>query len=70
MLPLTLADPGKAYAIQRLGGNTAAKKHLEDLGFHAGGTVIVVADIGGNLIVNVKDTRIALDRSLASKIYV
>ncbi|MBR4454692.1 MAG: ferrous iron transport protein A [Solobacterium sp.] len=70
MLPLTLAEIGREYTILRIGGNPAVKKHLEDLGFHAGSTVIVVSDIGGNLIVNVKETRIALDKTLASKLFV
>ena len=70
MLPLTLAEIGREYTILRIGGNPATRKHLEDLGFHAGGTVIVVSDIGGNLIVNVKETRVALDKTLASKVFV
>jgi len=70
MMPLRLAEPGVEQTIVHIGGNAEVKKHLEDLGFHTGGTVTVVSSIGGNLIVNVKETRIALDGSLASKISV
>lgn len=70
MMPLVLAEPGVEQTIVHIGGNNEVKKHLEDIGFHVGGTVTVVSSIGGNLIVNVKESRIALDRQLASKISV
>lgn len=70
MLPLKLAEPGVEQTIVHIGGNAEVKKHLEDLGFHVGGTVTVVSRMGENLIVNVKETRIALDGQLASKISV
>ena len=70
MMPLGLAEPGVEQTIVHIGGNNEVKKHLEDIGFHVGGTVTVVSSIGGNLIVNVKESRIALDRQLASKISV
>ena len=70
MLPLKLAEPGGEQTIVHIGGNADVKKHLEDIGFHVGGTVTVVSSIGGNLIVNVKNSRIALDRQMASKISV
>jgi len=70
MLPLKLAEPGVEQTIVHIGGNAGVKKHLEDLGFHVGGTVMVISRIGENLIVNVKETRIALDGQLASKISV
>ncbi len=70
MMPLGLAEPGVEQTIVHIGGNSEVKKHLEDIGFHVGGTVTVVSSIGGNLIVNVKESRIALDRQLASKISV
>lgn len=68
MMPLTLAKPGEINTIIRVGGNAETRKHLEDLGFHQGGTVQIISEINGNLIVNVKDTRIAIDRTLASRI--
>lgn len=67
-MPLLFADLGVEYVIQRVGGKPEMKKHLEDLGFTPGGVVIVVAKNGGNLIVRVKDSRLALDRELAMKI--
>ena len=70
MMPLFLADVGKEYHIQRLAGSKDVKKHLEDLGFCVGSTVSIVTSNNGNLILNVKDSRIAIDRSLASKIFV
>lgn len=70
MLPLKLAEPGVEQTIVHIGGNAEVKKHLEDIGFHVGGTVTVVSSIGGNLIVNVKNSRVALDRQMASKISV
>ncbi|MBQ9328769.1 MAG: ferrous iron transport protein A [Solobacterium sp.] len=69
-MPLTLAEIGTEHTIVHIGGNEATKKHLEDLGFHVGGKVMVVSKIGGNLIVNVKETRIALDAKMAAKISV
>ena len=70
MLPLTLANNGETFTILRLGGSSEVKKHLEDLGFVAGGEVQVVNIVSGNLIVNVKDTRVALSKELAAKIMV
>lgn len=70
MMPLGLAEMGVEQTIVHIGGNAEVKKHLEDLGFHVGGTVTVITSNGGNLIVNVKDTRIALDQTMARKINV
>ena len=70
MMPLTLANMGEENLIHRVGGNPEVKKHLEDLGFVAGGTVTVVAALGGNVIVKVKEARIALDKTLAMRIIV
>ncbi len=70
MLPLTLAETGTEQIIRKVGGSQEVRMHLENLGFVAGGSVTVVAQAAGNLIVNVKETRIALDRTLASKIMV
>ena len=54
-MPLTLANVGEPNIIRKVGGGPETKKHLEDMGFVAGGTVTVVSMIGGNVIVNVKD---------------
>ncbi len=70
MMPLLLAGVGEDNIIRKVGGNPEMKKHLEDLGFVVGGTVSIVSEINGNLIVNVKDTRIAISREMAGKIMV
>ncbi len=69
-MPLAFASPGSVNTIKQVNGNSEVKKHLEDLGFVVGGTVTVVSTIGGNLIVNVKESRIAIDRGMAAKILV
>ena len=69
-MPLTLADVGEENIILKVGGNPEVKKHLEDLGFVAGGSVRVVSTIGGNLIVSVKESRVAIDREMAAKVMV
>ncbi|MDO4369846.1 MAG: FeoA family protein [Clostridia bacterium] len=70
MMPLSLASVGEENIIKKVGGNPDVKKHLEDLGFVVGGTVVVVAAMGENVIVNVKDTRIAINDEMARKIMV
>ena len=70
MMPLMLADVGEENIITRVGGSQEMKKHLEDMGFVAGGTISIVSEINGNLIVNVKDTRVAISREMAGKIMV
>ncbi len=70
MMPLTFASVGEENIIRKVGGNPELRAHLEDLGFVAGGSVSVVSDIGGNLIVNVKNSRVAISREMASKIMV
>ncbi len=70
MMPLTLAEVGKAYMIKKIGGKSEVRTHLENLGFVAGGSVTVVSAIGGNLIVNVKESRVAVSREMAGKIMV
>ena len=69
-MPLTLAPPGEAVIIRRVGGSAAVRAHLENLGFVVGSAVTVLSTIGGNLIVCVKEARVALSRELASKILV
>ena len=70
MMPLMLADVGEENIIKRVGVSQEMKKHLEDMGFVVGGTVSIVSEINGNLIVNVKDTRVAVSREMAGKIMV
>ena len=70
MMPLILAEPGEEAVIQRIGGSAETKQHLADLGFNAGGSVTVMNTIGGNLIVKIKESRVAISREMASKIMV
>ncbi|MBQ7145740.1 MAG: ferrous iron transport protein A [Lachnospiraceae bacterium] len=70
MMPLSFAEAGQPQIIKRIGGSPEVKKHLEDLGFHIGGEIRVVNTIAGNLIVNVKECRVALSRELAAKIMI
>ncbi len=70
MMPLLYAAPGEENIIHKIGGNQEIKKHMEDLGFVVGGTVTVISEMNGNLIVNVKDSRIAISREMAGKIMV
>ncbi len=69
-MPLTFADAGEENIIKKIGGKPEVKQHLENLGFVVGGTVSIVSSIGGNLIVNVKDSRVAISKEMASKIMV
>lgn len=67
MMPLLLANVGEENVIKRIGGSPEVKQHLENLGFVVGGSVIIVNTMGGNLIVNVKETRVAVSRRNGSK---
>ncbi|MDD4125281.1 MAG: FeoA family protein [Eubacteriales bacterium] len=70
MMPLTLSAVGEEILIKKIGGKPEVKKHLENLGFIVGGNVTVITTIGGNLIVNVKETRVAISREMAINIMV
>ena len=70
MIPLSLAEPGKEQVIKRVGGNAEVRQHLENMGFVVGGTVTVLSVLKGNVIVKVKESRIAIDDGLARKIMV
>ena len=70
MLPLTMASQGEPMTIKKIGGKQETKKFLETLGFVVGGTVTVVSEINGNMIVNVKDYRVAIGKDIANKIMV
>ena len=70
MMPLTLMSPGEDAIIQRIGGKPEVRQHLENLGFVVGGNVSVINTIGGNLIVNVNEARVAISREMAQKIMV
>lgn len=70
MLPLTMANPGEPVTIKKIGGKAETKKFLGTLGFVVGGVVTVVSEINGNMIVNVKDSRVAIGKDMANKIMV
>ena len=70
MMPLTLANAGEENLILKVGGSPEVKKHLENLGFVAGGAVTVITSIGGNIIVKVKEARVAISEEMARKIMV
>lgn len=69
-MPLTMATPGEPCVIKKVGGKTEIRLFLEKLGFVAGGTVTVVSEIEGNLIVNVKESRVAIGKDMAAKILI
>ena len=70
MMPLSFADIEQDNIIRRIGGSPEVKKHLENLGFVVGGNVKVVNRLGGNIIVNVKEARIAISQEMAMKIMI
>lgn len=69
-MPLTLAEVGEENIIRKIGGKQEIKAHLENLGFVVGGRVVVVSAIGGNVIVNIKNSRIAVSKEMAQKIMI
>ena len=70
MMPLSYATPGEENVIRRIGGSPEVKKHLENLGFVAGGTVKVIMALDGNEIVKVKEARVAINDDMARKIMI
>ncbi|MBS7263958.1 MAG: FeoA family protein [Eubacteriales bacterium] len=70
MMPLSLADIGEENTVKKIGGSPEVKKHLENLGFVVGGNVTVVTSLGGNVIVNVKGSRVAISEEMARKIMI
>ena len=70
MIPLTLAVAGEENIIKKIGGKQQVRAHLENLGFVVGGAVTVINVIGGNVIVNVKESRIAIGKEMAQKIMI
>ena len=70
MMPLTLAGVGEERIIRKIGGKPQVRAHLENLGFVVGSVVTVISTIGGNVIVNVKESRIAISREMAQKIMI
>ena len=70
MMPLMLANIGEENIIKKVGGMPETKKHLENLGFVVGSNVSIVSRIGGNIIVKVKESRVAISKEMAQKIMV
>ena len=70
MMPLTMVNSGEENEIKRVGGKEETRRFLENLGFVQGAKVTVVSQIGGNVIVNVKESRVAIGKDLANKIMV
>ena len=69
-MPLCFAPAGEENVIKRIGGLPEVKQHLADLGFVVGGSVTVITTLNGNVIVNVKDTRVAISQEMAQKIMI
>ena len=70
MMPLTLAGVGEQNTVKRVAGKPEVKKHLENLGFVVGGNVMIVSSLNGNVIVNVKEARVAISEEMARRIMV
>jgi len=70
MIPLCVADMGTELIVRKVGGSPEVKKHLEDLGFTAGTSIMLVQKLGGNVIVKVKESRIAINDEMARRIMV
>ena len=70
MIPLSLAEPGEIQIIKKIGGTPEVRQHLENLGFNVGGEVMIVNTLGENIIVKVKEARVAISDELARKIMV
>ena len=70
MMPLTMANVGETNVIKKIDGKEETRRFLENLGFVVGGVVTVISEVGGNIIVNVKDSRVAIGKDMANKILV
>ncbi len=70
MMPLSYAAPGEESVIRRIGGSPEVKKHLENLGFVVGGSVKVITALNGNVIVKVKESRVAIGEEMARRIMI
>ncbi len=70
MIPLVYAGKEEEQVIKKIGGSDEVKRHLEELGFTVGSTVTIINSLGGNIIVKVKESRIAIDEGMARRIMV
>jgi ferrous iron transport protein A len=69
-MPLTMAKPGETVVIRKITGKDEVRQHLAELGFVVDSPVTVVSEISGNLILQVKDSRIALDKTMANRVMI
>lgn len=69
-MPLALAKPGQVFTIAKITGKDEVRQHLAELGFVVNGTVAVVNELGGNMILQVKESRVALDKGMAARILI
>ena len=69
-MPLSMAVPGAETTVRKISGRDETRRFLASLGLGEGGSVTVISELGGNLIVNVKNTRVALSKSMANRIFV
>lgn len=70
MMPLSMVREGEPTVIKKVGGKEETRRFLENLGFTTGGEVMIVSEIGGNMIVNIKGARVAIGKDMANKIMV
>ena len=70
MMPLSMAKEGEPNVIKKVGGKEETRQFLENLGFVTGGMVTIISQMGGNLIVNIKESRVAIGKDMANKIMV
>lgn len=70
MMPLSMVNVGEACTIRKIGGKEEVRRHLENLGFVVGGNVTVISEINGSLILNVKESRVAIGKDMANRIMV
>ena len=70
MMPLTMLETGREMQIRKIGGKDETRRFLESLGFVMGGFVTVVSELNGNLIVKVKDSRVAISKEMANRIFI
>ena len=70
MMPLSMAKPGETVTIRKITGKAEVRKHLAELGFVVDTEVTVVNELGGSLILQVKDCRVALDRQMANRVMI
>ena len=69
-MPLTMAKPGETVTIRKITGKDEVRQHLAELGFVVDSAITIISQLGGNLILQVKDSRVALDKTLANRVLI